>query len=569
MNNLRLSIGVLATLLASAGADGQTSRETAHESRTPWYDGIGRHSRKITTTSHGAQGYFDQGLAFLMAANPDEAVRSFEEAARFDPQCAMVYWGISVANGPLIGQPPPTEAQSLTAVAAINRAHELASRASPVEQALIAAVARRCADPPPENRQSLDLAYAAALRDAWRSYPEDADVGALFAAALLLAQREPWWTPRGDPYGSAAEAVHVLEAVRQLDERHPLANRLTALIWEGSRYPEKADAAAEVLRELAPGLGHFAHLAARIDARRGRWTEAIETSLKVLAADARYLEMSGRPAHRYLHTVSQHRLLLVQAAAMTGRQAMALEQARALTAAVPDDWSGVHRLSADGLASVPLQVLARFGSWDAVLAEPAPGAALPLERALRHAARGLAFAERRETIAAREELQQFLTAAREIPAEATWAGQPARTTARIAAHVLAGWIELAEGDTPTAVAALEEAVKVEDGLGRAGAMLTPLRARQVLGSALLRLRRIDAAEAVYRADLERSPENGWALYGLLRCLQGKERLDEAADVEKRLAEVWKAAEGPEKSGWFDEPSATTEALAAIAPGSSR
>ena len=71
-------------------------------SKPPLYSGLANFSRPITTASPEAQRYFNQGLCFLYAFNHDEAIRSFEYAAKLDPNCPMAWWGIAVANGPRV-----------------------------------------------------------------------------------------------------------------------------------------------------------------------------------------------------------------------------------------------------------------------------------------------------------------------------------------------------------------------------------------------------------------------------------------------------------------------------------
>ena len=78
--------------------------------KEPFFEGLGSYSRKITTDSPRAQRYFNQGLAFLHGFNHGAAIRSFQEAARLDPKCAMAHWGIALACGPHINLtvvPPP------------------------------------------------------------------------------------------------------------------------------------------------------------------------------------------------------------------------------------------------------------------------------------------------------------------------------------------------------------------------------------------------------------------------------------------------------------------------------
>ncbi|MBA3727008.1 MAG: hypothetical protein H0W86_11305, partial [Armatimonadetes bacterium] len=107
------------------------------------FDGLGSHSRKITTTSAAAQKYFDQGLRLLYGFNHGEALRSFTEAARLDPKSPMAWWGVAMAHGPHINYPilPPDGAKA--ASSAIRKAKALSARATRVERALIGAALKR------------------------------------------------------------------------------------------------------------------------------------------------------------------------------------------------------------------------------------------------------------------------------------------------------------------------------------------------------------------------------------------------------------------------------------------
>jgi hypothetical protein len=67
-------------------------------------------------------------------------------------------------------------------------------------------------------------------------------------------------------------------------------------------------------------------------------------------------------------------------------------------------------------------------------------------------------------------------------------------------------------------------------------------ARQALGAALLLAGQPGEAERVFRADLQRHPENGWALYGLAESLRRSKRSAEAALVEERFRVAWRDAD---------------------------
>ena len=66
---------------------------------------LGSQRHPISTRNPEAQRYFDQGLILTFGFNHEAAVRSFEHAARLDPDCAMCFWGIALALGPNINAP--------------------------------------------------------------------------------------------------------------------------------------------------------------------------------------------------------------------------------------------------------------------------------------------------------------------------------------------------------------------------------------------------------------------------------------------------------------------------------
>jgi len=86
----------LVLVIASVGTD------SAPE---PFFEGLGSHTRKISTESAEAQKYFDQGFDFLFGFNHGAAIRAFQAAEKADPTCAMAHWGIALACGPHINSP--------------------------------------------------------------------------------------------------------------------------------------------------------------------------------------------------------------------------------------------------------------------------------------------------------------------------------------------------------------------------------------------------------------------------------------------------------------------------------
>ena len=521
----------------------------------PFFDGLGTYTRKVTTASPEAQKYFDQGLRFVFGFNHGAAIRSFQEAARLDPTCAMAHWGIALACGPHINLPlvPPPAAQLAWQELAL--AQQPAAHASAVERALIEALGHRYANPEPDDRTPLDRAYADAMRTVWKTYPNDPDVGVFFAEALM--DLRPWdqWTPEGQPQPGTEEILATLDAVLKLNLYHPFANHLYIHAVEASPHPELADAAADRLRGLQPGLAHNVHMPSHIDIRRGRWQQAIEANLKAVDADRRYRAVAG-PSHGFfLIYIAHNEHMLAYAAMMTGQSELAIKHIRAAVAGLTDDFLKENANIAEAFVATPYEVLVRFGRWDEVLAEPDnyPDY-MPFTKAFRHAARGIAFAARGDVASARAEQAAYLDAAQRVPADEIAAGNnTCQAILGVATPMLAGEILYRDGRIDEGLAQLREAVKAEDGLRYDEPPGWLLPVRHSLGAALMQAHHFAEAEQVYRADLARVPENGWSLFGLAESLHQQGKHADAAAAHARFHAIWAKADVQIKSSCLCQP----------------
>ncbi len=510
----------------------------------PRYEGLGGFSRKVTASPE-AQAYFDQGLSFLYAFNHDEAIRSFQHAAELDPQSPMPLWGVALANGPHINNMAVSPEREKTAFDALVKARGLTARATPVEKSLIEALAARYADPQPPDRTALNQAYATAMRTVWASFPKDADVGALFAESL--ANLRPWdlWRPDGRPQPGTEELVRAIDAVLVLAPKHPFANHLMIHAVEASRNPEKADRAADVLRDLQPGLGHMVHMPSHIDVRRGRWQQAIEANAKAIEADRRYTKVAPDPGFYRLYMSHNHHML-AYAAMMTGQSALALKTMRDMVDAIPLDFYKENAW-ADGLMAAPLEVLMRFGQWDEILATLPFPEFTPISRSIQHYARSVSYVAKEDLLNAAREQAAFMEARTRVGKEATFGNNLGTDLLDVAENLMKGEILFRSGKVDEGLAALREAVAREDKLRYDEPPDWIQPTRHALGAALLQAGRLGEAEAVFRSDLTRLPGNGWSLYGLARALRLQKRAGEAAQVEKKFAKVWGKADVKIKS----------------------
>ena len=536
--------------------------------QAPRLERVGEAHLPITTREPLAQRFFDQGLRLAYAFDHAEALRAFAEAARLDPDCAMCEWGMAYAVGPNINNPlRPADPR---AAGHARRALALAEKVTPKERALIEAMATRldlaappppvadaapspvCAvPPPPKDADPLDIAYAQAMVQAARAFPDDDEVTVLYAEALMMLSPWQWWSGDGaEPREGTLAAIDTLERVLARSPDHAGANHFLIHALEASRTPERALASAERLVRLAPDAGHMVHMPSHIFVRVGRYADAVRSNQQAIEAD-RGLEAQLRAqGYEPLGAVSHHHHFLWASAAMQGNAAVALPAAQWLAeqAARPgqpfgDGGSNDYFLALSWLAQI------RFARWDEILAaaEPAwPAHASSYPRAIVHYARGVALARTGRPAAAQKELAALRAAARDPGLEGlTLKGIDDLTALLALAEAsLLGEVLLAQRQFGPAIAALRRAVELEDALESEEPPPWPVPARQALGSALLAAGRPADAQQVFREDLLRHPENGWALHGLAESLRRSKRLAEAAAVEERLRLAWAGADTP-------------------------
>jgi tetratricopeptide (TPR) repeat protein len=512
--------------------------------KEPLYDGLGSYSRKIATDSAEAQRYFDQGFAFLHGFNHRAAIPAFQQAAELDPECAMAHWGVALACGPHINSIAVPPAAAELAWKELGLAQKNAGNASPVERALIGALAKRYANPQPEDRSGLDRAYADAMREVWKKYPKDPDVGALFAEAMMNLR--PWdqWTPEGKPQPGTDELIATLDAVLKLNPNHPLANHLYIHAVEASPNPERAIAAADRLRNLQPGLAHNVHMPSHIDIRTGQWLKAVDTNAKAVEADQRYRKIFGQPKGFLNVYIAHNRHMLAYAAMMTGQRDLAMKHIRAMVAGMPSEFLTENALQAEGNVAMPLEVMVRFGLWDDILAEPERYTdKMWFTCAFHHAARAIAYAAKGDTASARNAQSVFVERAKLVPKEDFVSNNSCEALLAVASPMVEGEILIAEGKIDSGIEQLRAAIQKEDALKYDEPPGWLIPGRHSLGAVLMKQQRFAEAEQVYRDDLARLPENGWSLLGLAESLRKqKKNADEIAQTQAKFEKVWAKAD---------------------------
>lgn len=512
------------------------------QSTVPRYTNLGTHHKAIGTKVREAQQYFDQGLRLVYGFNHAEAIRSFTRATEIDPTCAMCWWGIAYAYGPHVNAGMDS-ASGVSAYQAARKALSLSAKAPAWQRAYIDAVAARYAAVPPANRAHLDSAYSRAMRNVAHRYPKDLDALALAAESMMDLRPWNYWTPEGKPYSGTGDAVRMLESVIARNPEHPGACHYYIHAVEAVT-PDLAVPCAERLARLMPGVGHMVHMPAHIYVRVGRYRDAAASNVHAIHMDETFIEGQRQPTLYSLGYYPHNIHFLAFVSTMAGKSAQAIEAAKTLKSKVNMDVAKSVGMLQE---MVPYHVLTltTFGRWDDVLAEPLPPAEIRFPTAMAHYARGVAFAAKGDFANARVELDTVMAIDAATPADAD-----AKAPISIAAHALMAEVATRAGKTDEGIVHWRQALAIED----KGLYFEPPKwyypIRQSLGAALLKAGHNAAAEAIYREDLKRFPENGWSLYGLAAALRAQGKAAEAAAVERRFAKAWTDADVKLKASRF-------------------
>jgi tetratricopeptide (TPR) repeat protein len=504
------------------------------------FDDLGPLHRAVTSSAE-AQAYFDQGLRLTFAFNHDEATRSYARAAVIDPLCAICFWGVSLTLGPNYNVPMlPDRARA--AWDALQNAVALAPRATPVEQALIGALTKRYAGPTPLEppaMQPYNEAYAAAMREVAARFPDDLDAQVLFAESMMDVH--PWklWSNDGRPEPGTDAVLSTLEAVLARDPKHPGANHYYIHAVEASNHPESALAEADRLPRLMPGAGHLVHMPAHIYQRVGRYADASAANEKAVAVDLAYMQKTQPPGY-YPMYLGHNYGFLAFSSSMEGRSADSLAAARSASKALPPEMVDMMP-GMDFFVSAPLLAMVRFGKWDALAAEPRPDPKYPTLTAFWLHGHGMAMAAKGRLDAARADLAALREVDAKAPASLRAGQNAAHDVYAVAAKVLEARIATVE-KKPDALAKWAEAVQLADRLSYSEPDDWFYPVRHFQGAALLSAGKAAEAEAVYREDLRRHANNGWALFGLWKALAAQKRTAEAAAAQADFEKAWARAD---------------------------
>lgn len=521
-------------LLAAAGATGPLAQA---DGTIALYPDLSAARFKVSTADEQTQAYFNQGLMLSYGFNHAGAVRSFREAQRRDPDCAMCWWGEAVALGPNINAPMDARDRD-AALTALDRAMALRDGATPVERALIEAAAKRYSTDPTADRAALDAAYADAMLAVAARFPQHDEVAVLTAEAVMDTSPWNYWqTDKRTPVGRIGEAVRLIEGVVARTPDHPQAAHLYIHLLEASD-PARAEAAADRLATLSSSAGHLVHMPAHIYMVRGRYADSIRANVAAVRADEDWIKASNDQGlvryGYYPHNVH----FIVASAQMAGDMSTAIEEATRLQALL--DVETTTRIAwIQAIYAAPYMTMAQFASPEAILAMAEPDPRLAYAGAMRLYARAVAQAQLGDRAAFDATLAQMAALrASDRFADMVAQGVPAPELIALAEASARGRLAFHERRYDDAVRHYQDAAAIEARIPYMEPSFWYYPVNQSLGAALLRAGREEDASQAFRAALVRTPNSGWALYGLAESEAAQGHELEAAAARRALQQAW-------------------------------
>ena len=531
----------------------------------PYSYDLGSHQRTVTTSDDAAQTWFSRGLVWIYAFDLEMAGRCFREAIQLDEHCAMAYWGLTYSSGIYYNKPwkrmqKDELAQKLKLTyETVQAASQRADHVTPVESMMIEALLARYQSPTPvaeAQYHQWDDDYADKMRKVYNAFPDDDDVCALHAEALMT--RTPWalWNLKtGEPAENAStlEAIAVLEKAMQRIEQagqppHPGILHMYIHVMEMSPFPEKALRACDVLRTLVPGSGHLCHMPSHIDVRCGHYYEAVASNNRAIEADRVYLANEGAIN---FHTLSRiHNFhLKIYASLFLGQFNSALSAAEELLDTTPEELLRIESPAMadwmEGYIGMKAHIFIRFGKWQEIIDEPLPADPdlYRMTTAIWHYAKTIAHAALENVAAAESQRALFYQSVERVPETRYLFNNTCLDVLKIAAQMLEGEIEYRKKNFDVAYEHLRQAVHLDDNLKYDEPWGWMQPARHALGALLLEQGHVAEAKQIYMDDLGLSDtlvstsqhhDNLWSLHGLVECLEREGDSQQAKLMRDRL-----------------------------------
>jgi peroxiredoxin len=274
-------------------------------------EGTGTVHFPVTTQNPLVQQFVDQGVGQLHGFWYFEAERSFRQAAMLDPQCAISYWGMAMANIDNASRGKGFIAEAVQRKAGV----------SPREAMYIDALdAYFKADE--KDKKARAEKYTKALERILYEYPEDLEAKAILALQL--------WKNRdaGIPIASYLAVDALLDQIFAVEPLHP-AHHYRIHLWDYER-AQQALSSAAVCGQAAPAIAHMWHMPGHIYSRLKRYEDAAWQQEASARVDHAHM-IRDRVLPDQIHNFAHNNEWLIRDLSNIGRVRDAIDLAKNMT----------------------------------------------------------------------------------------------------------------------------------------------------------------------------------------------------------------------------------------------
>ncbi len=469
---------------------------------------------------------FARGVALLHSFWYEEAEKEFLDIAKDDPNCAMAHWGVAMSIWHQLWNEPDAKviARGLDEV---NTARRLAVKATPRENAYIAALGAFYSEAKTLDHQARATAYSHAMNKVYTSYPDDHEAAAFYALSLLASEPH-----HDETFANRKQAAAILEKLFASEPDHPGVAHYLIHAYDKPQLAQLGIPAARRYAQVAPAAPHALHMPSHIFARVGLWQDDINSNLASVAATRKTAAMGmGGEGHQF-HAMD----FLVYAYLQSGREADA--------AKVIDDVRAMPKMKSmygeefdpqtNALSAFPALYDLELRHWsEAAALQPVPGA-LDNDLEVTHWARAIGAARNGDLAGAHKDLREIESLRQKALTEKKSDFAEGMQQDYQEAEA---WILHAEGEDDKAAAMLRSLADKNDKLGDEPGWIP---AREMLADLLFEAKRPQLALVEYQTDLKLNPNRFNGLYGAARAA---EAAGNPSDANQYYALLLKTCEG--------------------------
>jgi len=472
-----------------------------------------------TSCSAEAQPLLDKGLALLHSFQYREARQTFEQAQAVDAKCAMAHWGKAMSLGEQLWNVPEKKQmkEGRQEIAEAQKLHP----ASAKEQGFLVAAAAFYQDNPKLTHTDRIKAYSAAMDQFHKQMPDDVEVGAFTALALVVL------ADNDNDVDGLADQKKAIAILNPLFEKYPDHPGVAHYLIHAADRPELAPeglAAARRYAEIAPDSAHAIHMPSHIFVRLGLWQDSINSNIAAWAVARRAAEEHRAEAHYQIHAMD----FLTYSYLQSGQEAKAREVIAQLDQVVGADEAtkAQHRAYFEAVTALDLH------RWKeaAVLQVPA---VRQDEQDSAYWARAMGSARSGDVAGAQGSVEQFAKCVQARQDRARKEGYEVSTEKATDLREAEAWLAYAQGKTEDALKELRAAAAHEERNGSDGVIIP---AREMLADMLLEMKRNSDALAEYTVVLRNAPNRFDALLGAGRAARAMGHNTAAQTFYAKLAE---------------------------------